>query len=175
MAKRKATKKQAEKLTIEYVPIASVKLDKTNPRIHDLDDVVESMKAFGVRWPIIVRRSNKTIVAGHGRYKAMKRRKKKMIPVIWWDVSDKEAAAFAVRDNKSTERASWDFSALNTRFESLETLGVDLSLTGFEIREISQISDSLVVDDNEDEIPEVSEKPITKSGDLWILGKHRLL
>lgn len=140
MAKRKPGKKSADNLTIEYVPIGSVKLDKTNPRIHDLDDVVQSMKAFGIRWPIIVLRSNKTIVAGHGRYKAMKKRGQKKIPVIWWDASEIEAKAFAIRDNKSTERSEWDFEALKNRFESLGALGVDLSLTGFNTFEIENIN-----------------------------------
>ena len=129
------------KLQIEYVPIGSVHLNPDNPRRNDenVEAVVKSMTAFEDRWPIIVRRANKMIIAGHTRYKAWTLLGRKEIPVLWWDANEMDAAVFNIFDNKASENSQWDFGKLGDYFVEFNQQNVDLEMTGFSSQEIDNI------------------------------------
>lgn len=146
-----------------------------NPRKNDgaaVDKVAASIREFGFKVPIIVDR-NGTIVAGHTRYKASKKLGLTEVPcIIAEDLTEQQIKAFRIADNRTAEESSWDFELLTVEVESLD--GFDLSLLGFDENEMAKIlrNDEVVDDDFYEEPPE---NPITQAGDIWILGRHRVI
>ncbi len=134
--------------------------------------VADSIKEFGFRQPIVVD-ENMVILVGHTRLQAAKRLKLKQVPVhIAKGLTAAQAKAYRLMDNRSAEDASWDMDLLSVEIGELLESEFDLALTGFSGDELNQL---LKIDspEAEDEIPEDVE-PVTKPGDLWILGNHRL-
>ena len=157
---------------------------ENNPRKNDnaVDKVAESIKEFGFKVPIIIDKDS-IIIAGHTRYKAAKKLDIKKVPVIMAeDLTEEQVKAFRIMDNKSSEFASWDYEALLVEMESLKLEDYNLELTGFEINEIEGIMDKYnpkeIEEDSDfniEEQLESIENPKSKKGDIWLLGKHRLL
>lgn len=157
---------------------------ENNPRKNDnaVDKVAESIKEFGFKVPIIIDKDS-IIIAGHTRYKAAKKLDIKKVPVIMAeDLTEEQVKAFRIMDNKSSEFASWNYEALLVEMESLKLEDYNLELTGFDFNEIEGIMDKYnpkeIEEDSDfniEEQLESIENPKSKKGDIWLLGKHRLL
>ena len=149
-----------------------------NPRKNDhaVDKVASAIKEFGFRVPIVAK-SDGLVVDGHLRLKAAKKLGLTEVPVILADdMSEAQIKAFRLSVNKVAEFAEWDVDLLKLEFADLQKQGFDLSLTGFETGEIANFlaepTDGLT---DEDAVPEVPAVPVTVEGDVWILGRHRLM
>jgi DNA modification methylase len=177
---------RAKSLRIIYRPVEGLTLDPSNPRRHSkkqIGQIGESIEVFGFIVPILTDRNGKTI-AGHGRVLAARALGMTEVPTVCLDhLTSAEARAFLIADNKLTENATWDDQLLAQQLKELSLLGLDFSLeiTGFEMGEIDLRIASLEetpaqVDDPADVLPEGSAgPPVSKLGDLWLLGHHRLL
>lgn len=116
---------------------------------------------------------NMTIVAGHTRWKAAKKLGLEKAPVIQLQLTEEQRKAFSIADNKTAEIADWDFPKLREVLDELRSEDIDLHNLGFSDEDLRRILLTEEVD--EDELPNVEGEPITQVGDLWVLGKHRLL
>ena len=152
-----------ERKVTEIVPY------ENNPRVNDdaVDKVAESIREFGFQQPIVVDKDG-VIIAGHTRLKAAKKIGLETVPVIQADdLTDEQAKAYRLADNKTNEFATWDFDALD--FELLNIEDIDMSRFGFELPE--EPDDAEVIEDDFSEDVE----PRAKAGDIWKLGDHRLI
>ena len=151
-----------------------------NARTHTDEQVAQiaaSIKEWGFTTAVLVDEDG-GIIAGHGRTLAAQRLKMTTVPVMvaaGW--SDAKKRAYVIADNKLALNAGWDNELLALEFAELKDLDFDLDLTGFTADEIAalmpvDVTDGLV---DEDQIPEVPEVSITVQGDVWVLGKHRLM
>jgi DNA modification methylase len=151
-----------------------------NSRTHSDEQVAQiaaSIKEFGWTNPILID-GEKGIIAGHGRLKAAMRLGLEEIPAIELShLTGIQKKALIIADNKLALNAGWDTELLSLELEELELEGLDLSLTGFGEEEISALRPEVVNEGltDEDAVPEPPPEPITKPGDIWILGKHRLM
>lgn len=137
-----------------------------NPRHNEsaVDAVAASIKEFGFKVPIIIDKDN-IIVAGHTRALAAKKLGLEEVPCIKADdLTPEQIKAFRLADNKVSELAEWDFNLLN---EELEGITMDMEQFGFVLEEDHEII--------EDEVPEAPEVPKSKLGDIYLLGRHRLM
>ena len=160
------------KLKIEYMNVDDLIPYINNPRKNDkaVDKVASSIKNFGFKNPIIVDKGNE-IIAGHTRLKAAKKLGLEEVPVIKAeDLNEAQVKAFRIADNKTAEFAEWDMELLEIELEGLDDL-----FTGFDIKELDDMfpDDIEVIEDDFDEEP--PENPISKRGDIWLLGRHRLM
>jgi hypothetical protein len=147
-----------------------------NPRKNDaaVDRMVASIREFGFKVPILAR-SNGDVVDGHLRLKAAQVLGIAQVPVILCDEwSPEQVKAFRLLVNRSANWAEWDDAAVALEVAELEAAGFDLSLTGFDPAELDAFARA-GNEDAEDEVPEPPKTPVTKPGDLWLLGPHRLL
>lgn len=186
-AAKKARKMSAPPLTAapesagpagEYVDPASLRPWPKNPRKNDGEPVArvaESIRRFGFAAPIVARKATREIIAGHTRWKAAQLLKLSKVPVRFIDCSEREAHLLALADNRLGELAEWDDPALHAILASYDIS--DQLLAGWnekDMRELERaIADSQELPD--DEVPEPPKNPVTKPGDLWQLGKHRLV
>jgi DNA modification methylase len=150
-----------------------------NPRKNDavVDRMVSCIKEFGFRIPIVAK-SDGFVVDGHLRLKAAKKLGLQEVPVVIADdLTDAQIKAFRLIANQSANWAEWDDELLKLELEDLKNLNFDLDLTGFDLSEVERLlRNDDVQEDDYDEIPfDEDTKPISKLGDLWILGEHRLL
>jgi ParB-like chromosome segregation protein Spo0J len=167
-------------LTINYLNIDVIKPYQKNARKNDkaVDKVAASIKEFGFKNPIIVD-SNMEIIAGHTRYKAAKKLKLKKVPVIQSnDLTDNQVKAFRIADNKVGEIADWDMDLLLEEITELKLNDYNLELTGFDLDEINKMMPNNEVEEDDFDVDAAIndiENPVTKRGDIWQLGKHRLM
>lgn len=167
---------------IELWPIDRLIPYAGNARVHGEDQVArlaESLVRFGWTAPCLVDERG-VLVAGHGRLLAARKIGLREVPVIRLDhLSDAEARAYRIADNKLTELAGWDDAMLAAELGRLKEDGIDLDLLGFGEDELDRLLDGLDAAggqaDGEDSVPEPPADPITRPGDLWLLGAHRLL
>ena len=152
-----------------------------NARTHSESQVAQiaaSIIEFGFTNPVLID-GEKGIIAGHGRLMAAKKLGLKEVPVVVLDhLSETQKKAYIIADNKLAENAGWDEEILASELADLKNEDFNLDLIGFEDQELEKIFANLYDRENEqetEEIPEVEEKPISKSGDVWILGKHKLI
>ena len=165
-------------LTFENWPIEKCIDYARNPRKNDhaVDKVAAAIKEFGFRVPIVAK-SDGLVVDGHLRLKAAKKLGLTEVPVILADdMSEAQIKAFRLSVNKMAEFAEWDVDLLKLEFADLQEQGFDLSLTGFETGEIANfLAEPTEGLTDEDAVPEVPAVPVTVEGDVWILGRHRLM
>lgn len=160
--------------------IAELAKYKANSRTHSeeqIQQIVKSINEFGFTNPLLIDEHN-TIIAGHGRLEAACLLGLTEVPCIILDgLTDEQKAAYVIADNKLALNAGWDYDILRTQFEYLMGLDYNLELTGFGIEELCDIlpQDLPEVFCGDDEVPEIPSEPITKPGDVWVLGNHRLL
>lgn len=150
--------------------IDEIKPYENNPRnnLDAVDATANSIKEFGWRQPIVVDK-DKVIVAGHTRYYAAKKLGYDVVPVVdASDLSDEQVRAYRLADNKTGELAEWDFKLLDDELQNI--LDIDMGDFGFEL-DISE--DEEVKEDDFDE--EVPEEPKSKLGQIYQLGRHRLM
>ncbi|MEE9392624.1 MAG: DNA modification methylase [Planctomycetota bacterium] len=160
----------------------TVKLDRlfpnpSNPRFNDeaVPHVAASLQRFGWQQPVVAKLSGE-IIAGHTRFLAAQSLSMQEIPVVWFEGDDLEAVAFGIADNRTGEFASWDDEALAKLLSELRDEDA-LDGVGYDDKEIDALLHS-VLEESDLEDPgaeEPPENPVTKEGDLWLLGKHRLL
>lgn len=151
-----------------------------NSRTHSDEQVAQiaaSIKEWGWTTPVLVDDTGQ-IIAGHGRIMAARKLGMSEVPVIvaeGW--TDAQKRAYVIADNKLALNAGWDNEMLALEFGELEGLGFDLELTGFTLDEIDALKPVELTEGltDEDEVPEVPADPVTKSGDVWLLGKHRVM
>ena len=135
--------------------------------------VATSIREFGFRQPVVVD-SEGVIVIGHLRRAAAKSIGLTTCPVhVARDLSPAKIRALRLADNRTAQEATWDLDLLAVEFGELKGFDFDISVTGFDTREIDKFTVS--VNPAEDAVPPVPEVPVTKPGDLWIMGAHRLL
>ena len=160
-------------------------VDQANPRLHSPSQVKQigrSIEAFGFNAPVLIDRDGK-VVAGHGRILACKLLGWTEVPTICLDhLTEAQARAFMIADNRLTENSTWDDRLLAEQLQELSLLELDFSIeaVGFQMAEIDLRIEGLNSqpegDDPADVMPEPQAgPPVTRAGDLWLLGPHRVL
>jgi len=167
---------------VESLVLKELKPHSRNARIHtkhQIRQIAESIRAFGFTNPILIDSCNR-IIAGHGRVEAAKILAMERVPTIRLErLSEEQIRAYIIADNKLAENAGWDKSILAIELQHLLTLDCtdfDVTITGFEVAEIDVILDE-AGEAAEEPVPKpiLDDAPITEPGDLWLLGKHRVL
>lgn len=169
-------------LKVELRPLEALKPAKRNARTHSdrqIEQIAASITRFGFTNPVLVDAANR-VVAGHGRIEAAKRLGIADVPVIPIEhLTDEELRAYALADNKIAANAGWDPEILRIELEELQALDLsfDLEITGFGTTEIDILIDGKGPKGEAETIPETDPRatPAVQVGDLWVLGKHRLL
>lgn len=169
---------------VEIKDVAWLKPYDKNARTHSeeqLDQIAASIAAFGFTNPILAQ-GDGTIIAGHGRLEAAtKRLDLKEVPVIVLDyLSPKQARLLVIADNKLALNAGWDDDVLASELAAMQADGLDLGLTGFDEDELADLLEGFGEEegeggDGEGETGVPPEVPVTKLGDVWLLGEHRLV
>lgn len=165
---------------LERRTVASLVPNAKNARWHSNDQVRQlaaSISAFGFTIPVLVDEADQ-IIAGHGRVLAAQHLSLSEIPVIvarGW--SDAQKVAYSIADNKLTETGEWNQELLKIDLEELTNAGFDRTLTGFTNRAIDRMLAELdeTPNDKADDTPDLQDIAVTRRGDLWLLGPHRLL
>ncbi len=161
-------------LQVQEMEVSRLRPWEDNPRLNDgaIDAVVQSIQSFGFNVPILCDQ-NGTIIAGHTRWKAAQRLEMKTVPVIMIEMTDTQQRAFAIADNKTAEIADWDLPKLKRSLEDLLKEDVNLKDLGFSEEDLRTLfgCDS----SDEDALPAFDDDVQAETGDLWILGNHRLL
>ena len=167
---------------IEQWPTAKLVPYARNARTHSDEQIAQiaaSIAEFGFTNPILAG-SDGVIVAGHGRLAAARKLGLDVVPVVVLDhLTPTQRRALVIADNRIAENAGWDDALLRVELEALQEEGFDLDLTGFDD---DALADLLAGDEphnegqtDDDAVPEVSETPVSRPGDVWLLGPHRLL
>jgi ParB-like chromosome segregation protein Spo0J len=177
---------ETKPLKVVYRQIDGLKPDPANPRRHSkkqIRQIKNSIKSFGFIVPVLVDREG-NVIAGHGRVLAALEMGMAEVPTLCIaHLTRAQVRAFIIADNRLTEIATWDDRLLAEQLKELSLLNLDFSLelTGFEMGEIDLRIASLEdepdpADDPADTVPEPSGRPpLSKHGDLWLLGAHRVL
>jgi DNA modification methylase len=140
-----------------------------------IDKVAASIKEFGFRQCIVVDKGG-VIICGHTRLLAAKKLGLKQVPVHVADnLTPAQVKAYRLMDNRSHEEAEWDLELLGPELEELRGLDFDLELTGFDDREVDDFLSDPGADDRANVVPPVPEHPAARPGDVWVMGKHRLV
>lgn len=164
---------------VQMRSVRSVKLYPHNPRRneHAVDAVAASLKEFGFRQPIVVDRKG-VIVVGSTRYKAALKLGMEKVPVhVAKGLTPAQLQAYRIADNKTGELAQWDEELLVQELAALQQQDFDLQIAGFSADELQVLFETEIQSGltDPDLVPEPPEKATTQPGDLWLLGKHRLL
>jgi DNA modification methylase len=172
-------------LSIMYRATGSLRPDPKNPRLHSekqVQQIARSIEAFGFNVPLLVN-AEMQVVAGHGRLQACQLLGIMEVPTISLEhLTEAQARAFMIADNRLTENATWDDRLLDQQFEDLSEVELDFSLeaTGFEMGEIDVMIENLAPaaegkQDPDDAVPErVAGIQLSRAGDLWQLGRHKV-
>ena len=168
-------------MQIELQDINSITPYDRNPRINDnaIDAVAASLREFGFRQPIVVD-AESVIIVGHARYKAALKLGLQKVPVhVAVDLSPEQIKAYRIADNKTNELSEWDMDILPIEVSELYEVGYDVKLLAFGDKELTQLLNTgLGIGEGiteADIVPEPPEEAVTRRGDIWILGSHRLM
>ena len=152
-----------------------------NPRTHSdaqVAQIAASIDEFGFNNPILVD-TKAGIIAGHGRLLAARKLGLKEVPVIVLDhLSESQKRAYIIADNKLAENAGWDDDLLRSELAALQEESFDISVIGFDDEELARLlaaQDATEGLTDEDAVPPLPENPVSRAGDLWLLGDHKLL
>jgi len=179
------TARASNAVAVVYRPADELILDPANAREHSkkqIRQIAESIRAFGFNVPILIDAEHK-VIAGHGRLLACREFGWDEVPTIsLGHLSEAQACAFAIADNRLTEIARWDDRLLAEQLNALSLLELDfdLEVTGFEMGEIdlrigALQAESANIDKPAATIPTPAfAAPVSKAGDLWLLGEHRV-
>jgi len=167
---------------IELWPIKRLRPYERNPRTHSeaqVDQIAASMVEFGWTNPVLVDEQG-GILAGHGRLLAARKLSLTKVPVIRFEhLSEAQKRAYLTADNQLALQAGWSEELLAQELAWLRDERFDLDLIGFDATELEHpltlANGETSSDEAEDEVPEPPEDPVSKPGDLWVLGSHRLL
>jgi DNA modification methylase len=169
------------KVQVSKIPIGQLNPAAYNPRKDlqpgdpEYEKLKRSIQEFGYVEPIVWNERTGNIVGGHQRYKVLLDMGMSEVDCVVVDLDDAKEKALNLALNKI--QGDWDYLKLKDLLQELDTGEFDIELTGFDIGEIEDLMTQFHVPGEiiEDEVPEPPEEPITKPGDLWILGRHRLL
>jgi hypothetical protein len=165
-------------MLVELWPIERVKPYFRNPRVNDsaVDAVAASLKEFGWRQPVVVDAEG-VIVVGHTRWKAAKKLGLAQVPVhIATDLSPEQIQAYRIADNQTATIAEWDKELLPLELADLREANFDLGLLGFSDDELAKSLQPVQEGQcDPDDVPAPPDKAVTQTGDLILLGEHRLL
>ncbi|WP_037347173.1 site-specific DNA-methyltransferase [Selenomonas sp. oral taxon 138] len=166
---------------MQLVPIGKLVPYVNNARTHSKEQITKlrsSLREFGFVNPVIIDREF-NVIAGHGRILAAKEENIEQVPCVFVDyLTEAQKKAYILADNRFALDAGWDEDMLRVEMEALQDMDFDISLTGFDEAEIA---DLFAADDNEaqeddfDEDAALQAEAFVKTGELWLLGKHRLL
>ena len=161
-------------MEINSVRLTDLVSDPNNARKHDeknLEAIKGSLSQFGQRKPIVVQ--GQVVIAGNGTLEAARQLGWEEISIVQVpeDWTPEQAKAFALADNRSAELAKWDMQILNAQLMELDAVEFNIEAIGFELPQVLELENA----DDVNEIPEAPEEPITKIGDVWKLGEHRVL
>src|SRR5438477_628987 len=149
-----------------------------NPRKNDsaVDPMCSSIREFGFKIPVLAR-SDGEVVDGHLRLKAARKLGITEVPVILCDEwTPAQVKAFRLMVNRSVTWADWDEDLLAQELLEIQKADFDLSLTGFDVKQIDDLLASCSLGaGHEDQVPDIPEVPVSRSGDLWLCGRHRVL
>lgn len=181
-------------MQIEYIPLSEIIAWDENPKEHDQELIDQSFEQFGFRVPVIINRNNKTIEAGHGRIEQLIARKKAgvkhpdnikidkatqdwMVPCIQFDDDETTQKKFALIDNRTTERGGYNKGKLLTTLEKVKNLSGGLNGTGFMQKDIDALIKTTkpAGKTNIKAITEYNADQVTRLGDFFEIGSHRLI
>jgi len=176
------TDQASGKLSIAELPPGNLAANRHNSRTHSkyqIRQIARSIQEFGFTNPVLIDRNN-TIIAGHGRVEAAKLLGIEHVPTIRLEaLTEDQIRAYVIADNRLAEIAGWDRSILAIELQHLLRIDSDLdvTVTGFEVPEIDLILSQAAVEPDRDDIFEIDQtnQTVTQPGDLWLLGKHRIL
>lgn len=165
-------------LQIEQWPVERLRPYERNPRKNDhvVNKMADALRQFGFRVPLLAR-SDGELIDGHLRYKAALAMGLETVPVILADdMSEAQIRAFRIMINRSATWADWDEELLLQELRALQLADVDLAITGFDDRELDEmLMDMANGEKNPDDVPETPAAPVVREGEVWILGRHRLM
>jgi len=166
-------------MEIQTVGIDEVVPYAKNPRKNDaaVDKVAGSLKEFGWRQPIVVD-AEMVVIAGHTRLAAARKLQLKKVPIhIATDLTANQIKAYRIADNRVSQEAKWDDDLLALELADLDLENYDLSKTGFNDDELAALMAEAITEGlvDEDQVPPEPETPVTVLGDIWHLGRHRVM
>lgn len=171
-------------MAVEYVPVTALRPYKGNARTHSrkqISKIAESISAFGFTNPVLVNDAN-GIIAGHGRVAAAQQIGLTEVPVLRiGHLSTDQVRAYIIADNRLDELAGWDDELLAIELQHLSAANLEFGVTaiGFETPEIDLLIEGLDTppSDEEEEVvfPAADASPVSRLGDVWLLGEHRLI
>lgn len=163
--------------TYDRRPLASLVPYAKNSRTHSpaqVKQIVASIKEWGFTNPVLIDEAG-MIVAGHGRVMAAEKMGLSTVPVIVLQgLTEEQKRAYVIADNKIALNAGWDDALLKAELQELSMLGFDLELTGFETKELTGLTVGPARNKDPDAAPPTPATPRSRTGDVWILGAHRL-
>ncbi|HUA82655.1 MAG TPA: site-specific DNA-methyltransferase [Bryobacteraceae bacterium] len=166
------------RIKIEFRPVSKLKPFARNARTHSeqqVDQIAASIQEFGWTNPILID-GNDGIIAGHARLLAAQKLGMTEVPVIVLDhLTPAQRKALVLADNKLALNAGWDENLLRIELEELQSLDFNLDLTGFASIEIDELLRDPLIEERADEAPPLPEIATARLGDVWLLGKHRVL
>lgn len=165
--------------------IEKISIDKlipyvNNARTHSDEQVAQiaaSIREFGFNNPVLIAEDD-TIIAGHGRVMAARKLNLSEVPCLRLShLTETQRKAYILADNKLALNAGWENNLLSLELTELADSGFDITLTGFTQEEMDALKPIEVTEGltDEDAVPDVPEEPVTRMGDVWLLGKHRLM
>ncbi|WP_027185163.1 DNA modification methylase [Desulfovibrio inopinatus] len=164
------------KLVLEHWPLDRFRFSGRNPRKYKgvVDKMIASIQEFGFRLPVLAV-SDGEVVDGELRIEAARKIEMETVPVVLADgLTDSQVQAFRLLSNRSSTWADWDLELLAAEIKLLEENNFDLELTGFDMAELDAL---LEVQDEDlpETVPDLPVVPVTKPGNVWALGRHRLV
>ena len=166
---------------MKLVPISKLVPYANNARTHSPEQINKlrgSLREFGFVSPVIIDKDY-GILAGHGRVMAARAENIEQVPCVFVDhLTEAQKKAYILADNRFALDAGWDEEMLRVEMEALQGMDFDISLTGFdesEIADLLSLDDGEAQEDDFDVDAALQAEPFVKAGDLWLLGKHRLL
>jgi DNA modification methylase len=178
-------KAASAQLSVQYVPLQDLRPDPKNPRVHSerqIQLIAKSISAFGFNVPILADAAL-NVIAGHGRLSAAKLLHIEKVPVITLEnLTEQQRRAYVIADNRLSEVAEWNEDLLGEQLKILSEANLSFSLesVGFEVAEVDMFIENLTSasdakNDPADLLPELVETEVSKIGDVWELGKCRVL
>jgi DNA modification methylase len=171
-------------LSVEYRSPLHLKPNQRNPRTHSkhqIRQIAESIRAFGFTNPVLIDARDQ-IIAGHGRVEAARLLGMTEVPTLRLDhLTPEQIRAYIIADNKLAQNAGWDEEILAIEFQNLLAIDcpdLDVAITGFEMAEIDLILEGAKAASPDEEAPpapDFGQPSVTEPGDLWLLGKHRVI
>lgn len=169
-------------MQIEQIEIESLLPYARNSRTHSDEQTAQiaaSIKEFGFTNPVLIDNGNQ-IIAGHGRVLAARKLQLKVVPCIRLGyLTETQKKAYVIADNKLALNSGWDDEMLALEIAELKDEDFDIDLLGFTDDELAGLAEQIVDEveglTDEDEVPELPEEPVTRLGDIWKLGRHRLM